>query len=67
MAVAYKPLDADVPEGHAFQEHGTRYAADMRLRKNGFIIVSRPRRGPTIWTRKGERYTQEAALSLCLK
>ncbi len=67
MAVAYKPLDADIPEGHAFQSRDIRYAADMRLRKNGFQIFSRPRRGPTRWTRGGNIYTQEAALSLCLK
>lgn len=35
-----------------------------RLRRLGFKIHSRPERGPVLWQRNGNVYTQEAALMI---
>jgi hypothetical protein len=63
MAFSTKKYDADVPEGHAFQEHRMFHPTDMDLRRNGFRIHARPRWQEPLWWRGGRVWTQSEALA----
>ena len=43
------------------RETVARHTLDMELRVHGFRIHSRPKDGPTMWTRGGKFYTQQQA------
>jgi hypothetical protein len=43
------------------QDYTDRHGSDVALREMGFVIVSRPKSGPTLWKRKGKTYTQQQA------
>ncbi len=55
----------EVFEGHPSAEKKLRWPQDMRLRRNGFKIESRPRKGPNIWSLKGVMYFEVEALWFC--
>ena len=41
-----------------------RHATDAYLRRFGWVIFSRPKRGEAVWIRDGEKYPQEQALQI---
>jgi hypothetical protein len=62
MAKPLKPMDA------AKIEHPTANQAKSRndvLRKNGFVIVSRPNEGQPTWRLGTKEYLETDALALC--
>ena len=54
--------DDDIPDGSGWAETRDLKPLDKLLRKHGFSVYSRPSNGPVIWTKDGERLTQEDAL-----
>ena len=52
------PLRADTAETRNWN------APDAKLRSFGFRIHSRPRKGPDLWERHGEKFTKEQALRI---
>lgn len=54
--------DQDVPDGRAFASSVIGHRKDMLLRSKGFRIERRPEGKPAIWSRGGERYTEQEAL-----
>ncbi len=49
---------------HGWAEHRASWPFDIELRKHGFVIQSRPKRGPTIWLLGRLPYTEEEALAV---
>jgi hypothetical protein len=47
----------------AWRETADRFPVDRRLRRLGFSILSRPRRGPVLWRRR-KVYCEMRALAL---
>ena len=43
------------------QETVERHHSDLRLRRHGFQIISRPKRGPVLWGKAGKTYTEAEA------
>lgn len=62
----YSNSCAEPPDdgSHPYQETRNWHAADIALRAAGFRIAARPKRGPDIWTRAGQRYTATEALAI---
>jgi len=46
----------------AIRELVNRQPWDRKLRSHGFRIVSRPRKGPTLWVRNGKTVTEAEAM-----
>ncbi len=44
------------------QDHTDRFANDILLRKYGFQIAGRPKKGQPVWQRNGHNYYQSDAL-----
>lgn len=59
-----KPPPANTGFGHPSQDGTCRFSNDQRLRKCGFVIHSRPRKGPTLWSLGGTVYKEQEALEL---
>lgn len=55
------PFEAQPP-----QPPENRHPHDRLLRDHGFRIYSRPDHGPALWSRSGNLYTHNHALSLVL-
>jgi hypothetical protein len=53
-----------VKEGHPTTETRLRHWQDVVLRKFGFAVHSRPKRGQATWIRNGEVYGQEEAIQI---
>lgn len=45
-------------------DRSDRHPDDVRLRRMGFVIVARPRRGEAVWEYGGLHYTHSEALRL---
>jgi hypothetical protein len=43
------------------QDNSNRFYGDELLRRWGFHIVARPRKGEAVWERHGQRFTQTQA------
>jgi hypothetical protein len=44
------------------RDHGGRHPQDRALRRKGFAIHARPRKGPAVWVKDGTLYTEAEAL-----
>jgi hypothetical protein len=44
------------------RDGGGRHPQDRALRRHGFAIHSRPRKGPALWAKGGKVYTEAEAL-----
>lgn len=63
MAVRPK-YDHDIPEGHPSTESRIFHPDDVRLRRHGFKIERRPRRGEPTWNLHGILFGQSEALEV---
>lgn len=45
-------------------DRSARHIGDQLLRKYGFRIEARPKKGPVLWSREGHSYTEDEAKSV---
>ncbi len=66
MAACHVPnlTKEEVAKGHA-SANLNQTGCDALLRRNGFAIVARPKRGPAVWRLGDADYMEEKALALC--
>ncbi len=65
MGLFTRSATAPVPAGHPSAETRNLIPDDTLLRKHGFRVRSRPRKGPPTWSLAGKTYTEAEALALC--
>lgn len=63
QGTARSPADAAGDNG--WGERRDWHPGDARLRRHGFKIEARPRRGPAVWGRGGGRFTEAEASDIC--
>ena len=57
-----RPPPVPTDSSHPWASSLNRFAVDTLLRKAGFQIATRPKNGPTIWSKGGRQYTERQAL-----
>lgn len=60
-----KKCDDDTKIDHPSAEHRCFHPADILLRRNGYKIHSRPRKGPVLWQLGDKVVTQDEAVQMC--
>lgn len=54
-------------DSHPSQETRSFHPSDDLLRRNGYVLVERPKNGEPIWKRGQSKLPQSLALELCEK
>lgn len=58
----FTPPTEDASQESPTQEHRVSHSRDMLLRDHKYEINSRPKKGPTLWSKGGKVVTEEMAL-----
>ena len=65
MSFELFPKQQKIPAGHPSQERRDLCPNDAILRRHGYQIWERPKKGETIWRLGGRAYTESEALVMC--